>query len=170
MHQALREPCPEKETEYHHRGRGAIDTQNKPITSEQIKELVVTQLGYDTRVTILGHVQRGGTPSAFDRILASRMGWRPWLPSRPPGDAGLRGVAEREPGGAPAPGGVCADDPGRAEGHGREEIQGCRAAPRQEFETNLNTYKRLAIKFPDDQIVKSNCNVAVINVGRPPPG
>uniref|UniRef100_A0A8C9JBH5 Phosphofructokinase, platelet n=1 Tax=Panthera tigris altaica TaxID=74533 RepID=A0A8C9JBH5_PANTA len=53
---------------------GAIDTQNKPITSEQIKELVVTQLGYDTRVTILGHVQRGGTPSAFDRILASRMG------------------------------------------------------------------------------------------------
>uniref|UniRef100_A0A2K6D5K4 6-phosphofructokinase type C n=1 Tax=Macaca nemestrina TaxID=9545 RepID=A0A2K6D5K4_MACNE len=53
---------------------GAIDTQNKPITSEKIKELVVTQLGYDTRVTILGHVQRGGTPSAFDRILASRMG------------------------------------------------------------------------------------------------
>uniref|UniRef100_A0A452UPZ8 6-phosphofructokinase n=1 Tax=Ursus maritimus TaxID=29073 RepID=A0A452UPZ8_URSMA len=53
---------------------GAIDTQNKPITSEQIKELVVKQLGYDTRVTILGHVQRGGTPSAFDRILASRMG------------------------------------------------------------------------------------------------
>lgn len=34
-------------------------------------QLVVTQLGYDTRVTILGHVQRGGTPSAFDRILVS---------------------------------------------------------------------------------------------------
>ena len=29
---------------------------------------------YDVRVTILGHLQRGGTPSAFDRILASRMG------------------------------------------------------------------------------------------------
>ncbi|KAI6062358.1 ATP-dependent 6-phosphofructokinase, muscle type [Aix galericulata] len=36
--------------------------------------LVVKRLGYDTRVTILGHVQRGGTPSAFDRILGSRMG------------------------------------------------------------------------------------------------
>uniref|UniRef100_A0A8B9HF26 Phosphofructokinase, platelet b n=1 Tax=Astyanax mexicanus TaxID=7994 RepID=A0A8B9HF26_ASTMX len=36
--------------------------------------LVVRSLGFDTRVTILGHVQRGGTPSAFDRILASRMG------------------------------------------------------------------------------------------------
>ena len=30
---------------------------------------------YDVRVTILGHLQRGGMPSAFDRILASRMGY-----------------------------------------------------------------------------------------------
>lgn len=29
---------------------------------------------YDTRVTVLGHLQRGGAPSAFDRILASRLG------------------------------------------------------------------------------------------------
>jgi 6-phosphofructokinase 1 len=30
--------------------------------------------GYETRVTILGHVQRGGTPTAFDRVLATRFG------------------------------------------------------------------------------------------------
>uniref|UniRef100_A0A7M4FVG5 6-phosphofructokinase type A n=1 Tax=Crocodylus porosus TaxID=8502 RepID=A0A7M4FVG5_CROPO len=53
---------------------GAIDKHGKAITSEDIKSLVVKRLGYDTRVTILGHVQRGGTPSAFDRILGSRMG------------------------------------------------------------------------------------------------
>uniref|UniRef100_A0A671Z1J6 ATP-dependent 6-phosphofructokinase n=1 Tax=Sparus aurata TaxID=8175 RepID=A0A671Z1J6_SPAAU len=53
---------------------GAIDSHNKAITPDYIKELVVRCLGFDTRVTILGHVQRGGTPSAFDRILASRMG------------------------------------------------------------------------------------------------
>ncbi len=29
---------------------------------------------YDVRVTILGHIQRGGSPSAFDRVIASRMG------------------------------------------------------------------------------------------------
>ena len=29
---------------------------------------------YDVRVTILGHLQRGGSPTALDRILASRMG------------------------------------------------------------------------------------------------
>lgn len=32
-------------------------------------QLVSKRLGFDTRTTILGHVQRGGTPSAFDRIL-----------------------------------------------------------------------------------------------------
>ena len=30
--------------------------------------------GYETRVMILGHLQRGGTPIAFDRILAARLG------------------------------------------------------------------------------------------------
>ena len=30
--------------------------------------------GYETRYTILGHVQRGGTPTAFDRVLATRFG------------------------------------------------------------------------------------------------
>jgi 6-phosphofructokinase 1 len=32
------------------------------------------ELGFEVRVTILGHVQRGGTPSAFDRILGTRLG------------------------------------------------------------------------------------------------
>ena len=32
------------------------------------------RLGFDLRVTILGHVQRGGNPDAFDRILASQLG------------------------------------------------------------------------------------------------
>ncbi len=31
-------------------------------------------IGFESRITILGHVQRGGRPSAFDRLLASRMG------------------------------------------------------------------------------------------------
>uniref|UniRef100_A0A8C6LX16 ATP-dependent 6-phosphofructokinase n=1 Tax=Nothobranchius furzeri TaxID=105023 RepID=A0A8C6LX16_NOTFU len=53
---------------------GAIDSQGQHISSDFVKNLVVGRLGLDTRVTILGHVQRGGTPSAFDRILASRMG------------------------------------------------------------------------------------------------
>jgi len=40
----------------------------------QIKKVVVDRLKMDTRITVLGHVQRGGAPSAFDRILGCRMG------------------------------------------------------------------------------------------------
>ncbi|CAF1525115.1 unnamed protein product, partial [Didymodactylos carnosus] len=53
---------------------GAIDKEGNPITSEYIKDLITKRLHYDTRITILGHVQRGGTPSGFDRILGTRMG------------------------------------------------------------------------------------------------
>ncbi len=35
---------------------------------------IESRTGYETRVTILGHVQRGGTPIAFDRVLATRFG------------------------------------------------------------------------------------------------
>jgi phosphofructokinase-like protein len=35
---------------------------------------IESRTGFETRVTILGHVQRGGTPTAFDRVLATRFG------------------------------------------------------------------------------------------------
>ena len=38
------------------------------------KELEQVHPEYNTRVTILGHLQRGGSPTAYDRIIASRMG------------------------------------------------------------------------------------------------
>ena len=43
--------------------------------------------GFETRVTVLGHVQRGGTPTAFDRVLATRLGWRRSTPPRRAGGA-----------------------------------------------------------------------------------
>ncbi len=41
---------------------------------ERLKVEVEERTGFDTRVTVLGHVQRGGIPTAADRILASRFG------------------------------------------------------------------------------------------------
>ena len=40
----------------------------------EVGERIRVGTGYDTRVTVLGHIQRGGSPSAFDRILATRLG------------------------------------------------------------------------------------------------
>ncbi|XP_049480452.1 ATP-dependent 6-phosphofructokinase, platelet type isoform X1 [Panthera uncia] len=151
---------------------GAIDTQNKPITSEQIKELVVTQLGYDTRVTILGHVQRGGTPSAFDRILASRMGVEAvvaLLQATPETPACVVSLSGNQAVRLPLLECVQMTQDVQKAMDERRFKDAVRLRGRS-FESNLNTYKRLAIKMPDDQIPKSNCNVAVINVGAPAAG
>lgn len=42
---------------------------------EEMAKKIQSATGVDTRATVLGHVQRGGTPTARDRILASRMGY-----------------------------------------------------------------------------------------------
>lgn len=41
---------------------------------QQIANQIKDAIGFETRVMILGHYQRGGSPSAFDRILAARFG------------------------------------------------------------------------------------------------
>lgn len=41
----------------------------------KVGEMIHDSLGLDPRVTILGHIQRGGTPSARDRVMATRMGY-----------------------------------------------------------------------------------------------
>lgn len=41
---------------------------------QKVGEYLEKATGIETRVTVLGHVQRGGTPSAFDRYLATRLG------------------------------------------------------------------------------------------------
>lgn len=45
-------------------------------SASDLKKVLTEQAGADVRVTVLGHVQRGGSPTAFDRILASRFGYR----------------------------------------------------------------------------------------------
>nr|KAF6432082.1 phosphofructokinase, platelet [Rousettus aegyptiacus] len=151
---------------------GAIDNQNKPITSEQIKELVVKQLGYDTRVTILGHVQRGGTPSAFDRILASRMGVEAvvaLLQATPETPACVVSLSGNQAMRLPLMECVqMTQDVQKAmdERRFKDAVQ----LRGRSFEGNLNIYKRLASKTPDSQIPKSGCHVGVINVGAPAAG
>jgi 6-phosphofructokinase len=40
----------------------------------ELEREIEERTGYETRMTILGHVQRGGTPTAYDRVLATRFG------------------------------------------------------------------------------------------------
>ncbi len=54
---------------------GATDRDGRPITTDEVRAALEEGVGEDTRVTILGHVQRGGAPSAFDRNLATQCGF-----------------------------------------------------------------------------------------------
>ena len=46
----------------------------KMTDANALAKKIEAETGLETRATILGHIQRGGNPSAFDRLLASRMG------------------------------------------------------------------------------------------------
>ncbi|KAM9712622.1 ATP-dependent 6-phosphofructokinase, platelet type isoform 4-T4 [Menidia menidia] len=151
---------------------GAIDRHGKPITSSFVKDLVVKCLGFDTRVTILGHVQRGGTPSAFDRILASRMGVEAVLAllettaNTPACVVSLCGNQSVR-----LPLMECVQmtqEVQKAMDHKRfEEAVKLRG---RSFENNLRTYKLLAHRKPESELPTSNFNVAVLNVGAPAAG
>uniref|UniRef100_A0A673M2Q3 6-phosphofructokinase n=1 Tax=Sinocyclocheilus rhinocerous TaxID=307959 RepID=A0A673M2Q3_9TELE len=151
---------------------GAIDQNNKPITTDLIKDLVVRCLGFDTRVTILGHVQRGGTPSAFDRILASRMGVEAVL-----------ALLEASPGTPACVVSLCGNQAVRLPlmecVQMTQEVQKAMDEKRFEeavklrgrsFENNLNTYKLLSHRKIDTELPHSSFNVAVLNVGAPAAG
>lgn len=54
---------------------GARDRQGQPITSEYVRLVIEENLGEGARTTILGHVQRGGAPSAYDRWASTWLGY-----------------------------------------------------------------------------------------------
>lgn len=53
---------------------GARHADGLHIGSEDLRKILSERLGIEVRVTVLGHVQRGGAPTAFDRVLATRLG------------------------------------------------------------------------------------------------
>ncbi|XP_059200051.1 ATP-dependent 6-phosphofructokinase, platelet type-like isoform X2 [Centropristis striata] len=151
---------------------GAIDSHNKAITPDYIKDLVVRCLGFDTRVTILGHVQRGGTPSAFDRILASRMGVEAVL-------ALLEASATTPACVVSLVGNQAVRLPLMECVQMTQEVQKAMDEKKFEeavrlrgrsFENNLTTYRLLSYRKPDSELPNSTFNVAVLNVGAPAAG
>uniref|UniRef100_A0A673BHT9 ATP-dependent 6-phosphofructokinase n=1 Tax=Sphaeramia orbicularis TaxID=375764 RepID=A0A673BHT9_9TELE len=151
---------------------GAIDSHSKAITPDYIKDLVVQRLGFDTRVTILGHVQRGGTPSAFDRILASRMGVEAVL-------ALLEASANTPACVVSLVGNQAVRLPLMECVQMTQEVQKAMDEKKfdeavrlrgRSFENNLTTYSLLSYRKADSELPNSSFNVAVLNVGAPAAG
>ena len=75
---------PERQLDFVERMRiGRIKGRNHHIiivaegygSAQEVADQIHEATGIDTRVTILGHIQRGGSPSAMDRVMATRMGY-----------------------------------------------------------------------------------------------
>uniref|UniRef100_A0A8C8EE76 6-phosphofructokinase n=1 Tax=Otus sunia TaxID=257818 RepID=A0A8C8EE76_9STRI len=149
---------------------GAIDRSGKPISSNYVKDLVVQRLGFDTRVTVLGHVQRGGTPSAFDRVLSSKMGMEAvmaLLEATPDTPACVVSLSGNQSVRLPLMECVqVTKDVQKAMDEKRfEEAIQLRG---RSFENNWNIYKLLAHQKPAQE--KSPFSVAILNVGAPAAG
>ncbi len=56
---------------------GSLDNEvvGNGSAGQQVADMIRSELGLDPRVTVLGHIQRGGAPSARDRVTATRMGY-----------------------------------------------------------------------------------------------
>ncbi len=77
---------------------GAQDKHGNPIKADYVKDILSERLGEDTRVTSLGHVQRGGAPSAFDRYLSTVLGYAAveQIVTSPGGEPQLIGLREHQ--------------------------------------------------------------------------
>ncbi|XP_062390897.1 ATP-dependent 6-phosphofructokinase, liver type isoform X1 [Sardina pilchardus] len=149
---------------------GALSLSGEPISSTYVKDLIVKRLGYDTRVTVLGHVQRGGTPSAFDRVLSSRLGVEAviaLLEATPDTPACVIGLSGNQATRLPLM--ECVEM--------TKEVQKAMNEKRfdetiqlrgRSFENNWNIYKLLAHQKPAQD--KSSYSMAILNVGAPAAG
>jgi len=150
---------------------GAIDRAGNAISCEQIRATVVERLQQDTRVTVLGHVQRGGAPSAFDRVLGCRMGAEAVL-------ALMDATADTEPCVVSLAGNVAIRVPlmacvektqAVAKAMGNKDWNLAVQLRGKSFQRNLETYRMLAKHKPKAPPTGQGTgyNFAVIHIGAP---
>ncbi|KAG8179599.1 hypothetical protein JTE90_025764 [Oedothorax gibbosus] len=154
---------------------GAQDKDGNPISAEQVKKVIEEKLQQDTRITVLGHVQRGGSPSAFDRVLGCRMGAEAvhaLIEATPDSEACVVSLDGNQAVRVPlmqcvektkAVGAAMADK----DWEDAVKLRG------RSFERNLQTYKMLTRLRPPkvvfDEMVhgKKGCTLAVMHIGAP---
>jgi ATP-dependent phosphofructokinase / diphosphate-dependent phosphofructokinase len=62
------------EEAHSHKGLDAFNRPRLGGIGEMLAPMIEERLGVESRATVLGHMQRGGVPSAYDRVLATRLG------------------------------------------------------------------------------------------------
>jgi 6-phosphofructokinase 1 len=152
---------------------GARDAEGRPITASDLKNLLQEELKEEVRVTILGHVQRGGSPSAFDRTMSTLLGHgavREVLAAKPGDDALLIGLKNNRIQHAPLAACVAQNRKvAQAVEEGEfDQAMALRGTGFSESVATLNTLLRSIPRPP--QPGQKRLRLAVLTAGPPAPG
>lgn len=152
---------------------GARDRRGNPIGSTEVAKLMEDELGEEVRVTVLGHVQRGGSPSAFDRNLGTLLGAAAvdtLLNSSPEAEPQLIGMRGNRI--TPSPLMECVEKTRSVakaiEAHDYETAMALRGSSfKESFETLKTMLRSLPHAPKPDQV---RLRLAVMHAGSPAPG
>ncbi|GAC94034.1 6-phosphofructokinase [Pseudozyma hubeiensis SY62] len=152
---------------------GAIDRELNDITPDMIKDVLSNDLGLDTRVTTLGHTQRGGKPDANDRILATLQGIEAVdavLEATPETPSYVIGISENKITRIPLMFAV-EQTQKVAKLIESKDFDGALALRDPEFAEGLRAFKYIS-QITDDELLpqKKRIRMGVINVGAPAGG
>jgi 6-phosphofructokinase 1 len=152
---------------------GARDRHGNPITADHVRRALHERLGEDVRITILGHVQRGGAPSALDRYLATILGHAAvgeLLSTGPGSEPQLIGMKDNRVTRQPLI--RCVDETRRvAERVAAKDFAGALALRGEGFEGALRTLRTIVRARPHPPVEgQRRLRVAIMHSGGPAPG
>ena len=152
---------------------GAQDRYGKYIGSSDVQRVLEAGLGEEVRITVLGHVQRGGRPSAYDRNLATLLGYEAVitiLSAKPEDEPVLVGIKANRPIRLPLM--ECVEKTRQvAQAINAKDYEKAMALRSSSFKDAFSTLKTMirALPHPPEPGQK-RFRIAVLNAGAPAPG
>jgi 6-phosphofructokinase 1 len=152
---------------------GACDRNGNYIGSSDVQRVLEEKLKEEVRVTVLGHVQRGGRPSAFDRTLSTLMGYEAVhaiLSAKPEDEPVVIGIRNNRMTRLPLMESVRRTQ-AVAEAINARDYERAMSLRSSSFKDAFKTFKTMvrALPHPVDP-AKKRFRIAVLNAGAPSPG
>ena len=151
---------------------GARDCAGQRITADDVKRALEQELNVDARVTILGHIQRGGAPSAYDRWMSTLLGYcavQEVLEPAAVGTASILGVRRNRVARLPLEKTV--EDTRAVEKLVEQgDYEAARRARGTSFYQMGNIFEILSAPPTDQEVAKNAKRVAVLHAGGLAPG
>ena len=152
---------------------GARDREGNYIGSTDVQKVLEEHLGEEVRVTVLGHVQRGGRPSSYDRTLATLLGYEAvmvLLNAKPGDEPVVVGTKANRITTFPLMEGV-AKTRAVAEAITAKDYEKAMSLRSSSFKDAFNTLKTMVRALPHSPAPgQKRIRIAVLNAGAPAPG